>query len=109
MAAERVRVELLYLDGCPGYQALLPRLDALIAELGIDARIQLKRIESAQAAEHDRFLGSPTVRVNGADVEPSASERSDYGLKCRLYPSDQGPRGDVPDRLIRAALNHTDA
>jgi len=42
--------------------------------------------------------------VNGQDVEPGAGERSDYGLKCRLYRSDEGAGGRPPDEWIRTAL-----
>ena len=107
MARERVTVEILYLEGCPHHEPLLPRLRALIAELDVDARVVLKRVDSARAAEHERFLGSPTVRVNDQDIGPNAATRADYGLKCRLYQSNQALHGDIPDELIRAALNRS--
>ena len=60
------------------------------------------------AAERERFLGSPTVRIDGQDVDPGAAQRSDFGLKCRLYRSDAGTSGLPPDAWFRAALaKHT--
>lgn len=48
-----------------------------------------------------RFLGSPTVQVDGLDIEPSARSRTDFAVGCRVY----GPSGDVPPRdLVLAAL-----
>jgi alkylmercury lyase len=44
------------------------------------------------------------LRINGTDVDPTASERTDFGLKCRLYPSAEGLRGRIPDELVLAAL-----
>jgi hypothetical protein len=105
MAGAPLTVEILYFDGCPHHQGLPARLRALIAELQLDARVVLKRVESAHAAEHERFLGSPTVRINGHDIDPDAAARTDYGLKCRLYPSDRRLVGDISDDLIRAALS----
>jgi len=99
-----VNIEVLYFDGCPSHEALLPRLRELMAQAGVAAPVQLKHIESVEAAEHERFLGSPTLRINGEDVDPTAGERSDFGLKCRLYPTDEGLRGTVPDQLVFAAL-----
>jgi hypothetical protein len=96
-----VRVELLYFDGCPHYEALLPRLRELI---GPEEELELRRIDSVEEAERERFLGSPSVRVNDHDVDPTASERDDFGLKCRLYRSDQGASGVPPEEWIRAAL-----
>lgn len=70
-----MRVEVLYSDGCPNHEALLPRLRTVMERAGIDAPIEFKRIDSVQAAEQERFLGSPTVRVNGRDVDPTAGSR----------------------------------
>lgn len=99
-----MNVEVLYFDGCPSHEALLPRLRELMAQAGVDTPVQLTHIDSVQVAERQRFLGSPTLRIDGEDVDPTASERTDYGLKCRLYPSAEGLRGRVPDELVLAAL-----
>jgi hypothetical protein len=99
-----VKVELLYFDGCPSYERLLPRLARLLDHAGIDAEPELRQVESPEAAERERFLGSPTVRVDGRDVEPGAEQRRDFGLKCRLYRSPAGLSGEPPDEWIMAAL-----
>ena len=97
------RVEILYFDGCPGHQRMLPQVRRLAAEVGAD--IELRRVDTPEAAEAERFLGSPTVRVDGRDVDPGAAERSDYGLKCRIYRSAQlGQSAVPPEEWIRAAL-----
>ena len=97
-------IELLYFDGCPSYESLLPRLRGLLAESGVPVEPTLHRVESAEAAEQERFLGSPTLRIDGRDVEPGSSGRTDFGLKCRLYPTGDGLRGTPPDAMILAAL-----
>jgi hypothetical protein len=97
-------VELLYFDGCPNHEALLPRLRELLASAGLPADIELRRIDSDETAERERFLGSPTVRVDGRDVEPGAERRGDFGMKCRLYRTDNGLSGQPPDDWLRAAL-----
>lgn len=91
-----MRVELLYFDGCPSYEALLPRLRALLAEHGGDLEVELRRVEGEEAALRERFLGSPTIRVDGEDIEPGAAARTDFGLKCRLYRVD-GRLSPTPD------------
>ena len=99
-----MRVEVLYFDGCPSQKQLQPRLEQLVRHAGISEHVELRRVESDQAAQAERFLGSPTVRVDGRDIEPGADERSDFGLKCRLYRHDQGMSGVPPERWIAAAL-----
>lgn len=100
-----MRLEVLYFDGCPSHDSLMPRLRMLMAHVGVDAPVELKRVESVEAAERERFLGSPTLRVDGRDVDPDAGERTDFGLKCRLYPNPDGLRGTVPDEFVVAALS----
>ena len=109
MAVKPARsVQLLYFDGCPHYEALLPRLRAIVEEAGTAVALELRRVESVEDARRLRFLGSPTVRVDGRDVEPEAAGREDFGLKCRLYRTPNGTVGTPPDEWIRAELSPRD-
>ena len=99
-----MRVELLYFDGCPSSEALLPRLREVLSAEGVAGDLELRRVESPEDAEREGFLGSPTVRVDGDDVEPSARTRTDYGLKCRLYRTESGASAVPPEEMIRRAL-----
>jgi hypothetical protein len=97
-------VELLYFDGCPHYEALLQRLRELLHRVGAGDQLQLRRIPDEPGARRERFLGSPTVRVDGHDVEPGASERSDFRLICRLYVTADGLRPTPLDEWVLDAL-----
>jgi hypothetical protein len=99
-----VTVELLYFDGCPHHEALLLHLAQLIDAAEIRVEIALRNVPDDTAAQRERFLGSPTVRIDGRDVEPGAEARDDYGLKCRLYRTDAGLRGAPLDQWIIDAL-----
>lgn len=88
-------VELLYVDGCPGAKQLLTRLR------NKHVPVELRLIESQADAERERFLGSPTLRVDGRDIEPGADARRDYGVACRLY----GTANVPPEPMVDAALN----
>jgi hypothetical protein len=101
-----MKIELLFFDGCPSHERLLP----LVRELAecTDAELVLRQIDTPEQAEQERFLGSPTVRVNGRDVDPHAGDRTDYGLKCRLYRSAElGHSPLPPTHWIHAALERT--
>jgi hypothetical protein len=102
-------VELLYFDGCPNHEALLPHLEHLLRAAEIPVEIALRNVPDDTAAHRERFLGSPTVRVDGRDVEPGAEDRDDFGLKCRLYQTNAGLRGAPLDEWILAALTRTAA
>jgi hypothetical protein len=100
-----VTVELLYFDGCPNHEALVPQLRQLLRSARVDAHLELRRVPDDDAAKRQRFLGSPTVRVGGQDVEPGADQRQDFGLKCRLYRVPAGLRGTPLDEWILEALD----
>jgi hypothetical protein len=102
-----VTLELLYFDGCPNHEALVRRLEQLLRGAEIPATIGLRRIADDTDAQRERFLGSPTVRVDDRDVEPGAEDRDDFGLKCRLYRTPAGLRGAPPDDWILDALTRT--
>jgi hypothetical protein len=83
-------IELLYLDGCPSAETFVAQLRELMAQVGVTEPIQMRRVESADDAARARFLGSPTLRVDGRDVDPGAIGRDDFGLKCRIYHTADG-------------------
>jgi len=97
-------IEILCFDGCPNFDGLETRIRALVDGLGYDMPIRVRRIASDDQAHEEHFLGSPTVRVNGVDVEPDAPKRHGYGLVCRVYRTDEGLRGSPPDAWIATAL-----
>lgn len=78
-------VEVFYFAGCPKHQPLLHRLNVLLAETDAPTVLTEREVISDEQAETERFLGSPTVRVNGVDVESGAAARQNFSLNCRLY------------------------
>lgn len=105
----RVTVELLYTPDCPNAAAYLPRLRELVAATGITEPVRVRLVADPDEARRERFLGSPTVRVDGRDVDPSADGRRDYGLSCRLYAVDGGLRGTPPDEWVLSLLRRSRA
>jgi hypothetical protein len=104
-----VNVELLYFDGCPNHEALVPYLERLVRSVQVPVNLELRRIPDDTAAQRERFLGSPTVRVDGRDVEPGAEQRDDFGLKCRLYRLPDGLRGAPLDEWVLDAMARASA
>ncbi|MDQ3890746.1 MAG: thioredoxin family protein [Actinomycetota bacterium] len=98
------RVELLTLEGCPNAQAAHALVHRVVAGLELEADVASIQVEDAEAAERLRFLGSPTVRVDGRDVEPGAETRSDYTLACRLYSTPAGLANVPAEEWVRDAL-----
>jgi hypothetical protein len=78
-------------------------LEAVIADVAPETPIRsIDASDPAVAATH-RFPGSPTIRVDGRDVDPSFQEPADYTPRCRIYWTASGPRG-VRERAWLEAL-----
>ena len=97
-------IEVLYVEHCPCVPAALSLVQRICAELGIDAEVRTTLITDQAAAERTRFLGSPTVRVAGRDVEPGLELAGEYTLECRLYRHEHRLAGHLRERSVRDAL-----
>lgn len=97
-------VEILYFEGCPNHEATRVLVERVAAEFELHAQAELVEVPDGEAARAMRFLGSPTVRVDGRDVEPGAEDRTEYVLACRVYQSEHGFSGQPDERWVRAAL-----
>jgi hypothetical protein len=100
-------VEVLTFAGCPHAEPALELVERVLREVGVHADVRRIDVPDAQTAAAQRFLGSPTIRVNGRDVEPGANERSDFVLSCRLYRTSSGISGQPDERWLRDALSTT--
>ena len=100
----RPRVEIFYFESCPNHEPARALVERLAAQLRIEPEIQLVKVADREAAIELRFLGSPTVRVDGVDVEPGAEERRDFALACRIYRSEGGVAEQPQESWVREAL-----
>jgi hypothetical protein len=97
-------VEILYFAGCPNHETTRALVERIAAQLRVEPDIQPVEVSDPEKAIELRFLGSPTVRVNGRDVEPGAEERGDFVFACRVYPGEHGFSGQPAEGWIRMAL-----
>ena len=98
------KVEILYFEGCPNHVAAGEGVERIADDLGVAIELRLVNVEAVEDADRLRFLGSPTVRVNGQDVEPGSDERTDFARACRVYRTDAGLRGQPDEAWVRDAL-----
>ena len=96
-------IELLYFDGCSTWKDTLVDRRAALAEAGRDDEVRLVNVDSQEAAERLRFLGSPTVRVDGRDIESDIPAEG-YGMECRIYWVDGKPVGLPPREWLARAV-----
>jgi hypothetical protein len=95
-----MRIEVLYVPGCPNYESAVERIEKVLVSESLRADIQGISVNSDAEAKVRRFPGSPTIRINGNDVEPNEAQAP--SLACRLYPN----RSGVPsEQMLRDALS----
>jgi hypothetical protein len=76
-----------------------------VAEAGLDhGSIDIREIDTEASAQREGFVGSPTIRIDGADLQPPAEE-DPAGLTCRIYRRRDGSTSPLPDPAdLRDAL-----
>jgi hypothetical protein len=97
-----VKVELLWWEGCPSYPETLDDLKRVLAEEGVEAEVDLLEVETDEQARAERFPGSPTIRLDGADALPATEEAAGaqgepFSLTCRVYRLRDGRISATPD------------
>jgi hypothetical protein len=99
------RVEFLWWSGCPSHERALGELREVLGAAGADPdAVQTRQVETDAAARTEGFVGSPTILIDGRDVQvPQHGEPT--GLTCRVYRLRDGRFSPTPDpEDIRAAL-----
>lgn len=102
--ARRPAIELLWFDDCPNHAAAREMLIELATIHAPGAVIRMIDATDPVTAARLRFPGSPTIRVDGVDIDPSYVDPGDYTPRCRLYRTADGLRGLPEPEWIVAAL-----
>jgi hypothetical protein len=79
-------------------------LDDVIAELAPGTPVESINASDPAVAKTNHFPGSPTIRVDGRDIDPDLLDDGDYTPRCRLYRTPDGLRGVPPREWIEVAL-----
>ncbi len=100
---EPIHIELLYFGGCPSYKTAWAELLEVIAEHDLEVTVKPLKVESLEKADALHFAGSPSVTVNGVDLEYYEGAGV---LACRVYRENEG-RGYPSRKLLRERLTES--
>jgi hypothetical protein len=92
-----VRIEVLHWEGCPSTTEALDLLGTVLAEHGITDEVEVQEVTTQAEAEALRFPGSPTIRIDGRDIDPAGADARP-SLTCRIYHVPDGRVSPVPTR-----------
>lgn len=95
-------INLLYFDGCPSWKTALTNLQSALKEEHLNYSINPIEIETDQEAAVTKFLGSPSIQIDGEDLWPET--RKSYTMNCRVYRTTDGLKGWPTVEMIRQKL-----
>ena len=99
-----MNITFLYYEDCPSHEIALDRLRQVMEEEGVTAEIQIIKVETERQAQSLHFIGSPTIQINGQDIDPPPSD-AHYALTCRAYCLEGGRISPLPSPdMIRRVL-----
>jgi hypothetical protein len=92
-----MKVELLWWEGCPSHPRALEELREVLADEGLNPdSVELREVETDEQARREHFYGSPTIRVDGEDVQ-APPNGAPMTLTCRVYRLRDGRPSPTPD------------
>ena len=92
-----MRIELRYWEGCPSHPEALALVEEILRERGVDADVHVREVTTHEEAEALRFPGSPTIIVDGRDIDPEGA-KTQPALNCRIYRMPDGSISPIPSR-----------
>jgi len=104
---KKVSIQLQYFKGCPNVFTLLENIKTAI--IGIEDKVKLTEIviNSNELANELKFRGSPTLLINGIDLE-YMPEPINVSLSCRVYnncvPSVENIKSRIVDEICKIEL-----
>src|SRR5947209_3483267 len=101
-----MRIEAYFGRGCGHQDATRQLIDEALAEAGATGTdVTVTQVDSPEDARAKKVLGSPTIRVNGVDIEYGDREPDETSPGCRYYATPDGWK-PVPARgMIVRAIN----
>ena len=88
-------ITVLYCDDCPSLNPTLERVKKVLNEENIEQEILLKKVETSEEAVNLKFTGSPTILINGIDIDPPG-EGSYFAMNCRAFKKENGNISPIP-------------
>ena len=99
-----MRVEVLYVSKCPSHPAAVKLVKEVLAAEGVAADIHEVLVRDQRMASELKFLGSPSIRINGRDAAGESPTTNNFALSCRLYPGSKQIGLPPAEAIHRAVL-----
>jgi hypothetical protein len=102
---KKAQIQFLFWEDCPSHPRAWELLQDVLAKEGVEAIVERIEVLTDEQAQHWQFPGSPTIRVDGADIDPAGASQMGTALACRVYALEDGRFSPLPSReMISRAL-----
>ena len=100
-----MRIEIFGARNAPQLEQTRALVDEAVAEAGAgDAEVTIVAVEGPEDARAKKSFGTPTVRVNGMDVEYAEREPEEYSAGGRYYATPEGWKPQPSKGMIVRAI-----
>ncbi len=99
-----MKIEVLYVAECPSHPAAVKMVKDVLAAQGVATEVHEVLVRDEGMATELKFLGSPTIRVNGKDVADDMRKARSFALSCRLYPGSKQAGLPAAEMIHRAVI-----
>ena len=103
MAQNKITIEVQYINRCPNSYEMIKRVREAVNQLDIEINFRDVLVRTAEQAQRMKFRGSPTVLINGIDLENLPE--SDFGyLACRYYQNGLPTIESIKNSIIQSQV-----
>lgn len=99
-----MKIELLWFEDCPNHEPTERMLREVLAEHGVSDEFHPIEVPDLETGKSIKFPGSPTIRIDGIDIDPGYEDTGDYTPRCRVYMTEAGLKGVPPREWIEQAV-----
>lgn len=100
----KIKMEVQYFNGCPNSEATLKMVNEFVKKSKLQIEFETVLVETQADAEKYKFRGSPTILINGKDVE-GVEENKTPSLACRYY-SNGLPTKEEINKFINSLIKN---
>jgi len=99
-----VRISILAREDCDNRGMAISVVERVVAETGVPAEIEVIDVTTLAEAKELGFVGSPSVRVGGRDVDQESNGQAVVSLGDRVYRTARGLAGWPDAEWIKEAI-----
>lgn len=75
-----MEIKVVHLDGCSATPLTISLIEKVAKDLDVKVKLESIVVKTTEEAQELRHVGSPTVQINGLDIDPGARGVTHFGL-----------------------------